>query len=307
MLNPKVSVVMPAYNAERFIKSALDSVLEQSFLFWELIIVNDGSTDHTREIIDSYSLRDNRVKGVSHERNRGLAAARNTGMYSVMGDYVAFLDSDDCWLPDKLEKQVNFMNEFPHIRAVFTGAERIDENGNIIEAWDVLRKKFPDLYVTTSLLIIKRNIVVGSGSAVMIHRSLIDEVGYFDEAMTAAEDWDYWYRISKHTDLVCLPNNLVQIRRHGASLQTDLPNLLIGKLMFIKKARKDLPEELLPELKLLEIKTLSSLTSAYWHSHKFKKSIDAFIELFIKYPLGTVNQIRHYTIRKFSDQEKGAQ
>ena len=109
MIDDLVSIIMPAYNAEKYIEEAIQSVLKQTYTNWELIIVNDCSTDKTEQIIKKYQEQDQRIRLCSLTKNQGVANARNTAIKNAVGRYLAFLDSDDIWLQEKLEKQINFM------------------------------------------------------------------------------------------------------------------------------------------------------------------------------------------------------
>lgn len=130
-MNSKFSVIMPAYNAAKFIKESIESVLSQSYGNWELIVINDASTDNTKEIVNSYTLKDKRVKLINLERNKGIANARNIGIQHVTGRYVSFLDSDDLWKNEKLEKQKKFM-EKNNVVFCYTEFELIDEVGKLL-------------------------------------------------------------------------------------------------------------------------------------------------------------------------------
>ena len=120
MNNPLVSVIMPAYNAEKYIDEAIDSVISQTFANWELIIVNDGSTDDTQKIVEAYVSSDTRIKLINQE-NKRLGAARNEGIKNANGEWVAFLDADDLWINTKLEKQLAAAAEQPDAGVIFTG------------------------------------------------------------------------------------------------------------------------------------------------------------------------------------------
>src|SRR5690625_4493762 len=108
---PLISVITPAYNAARFISETIDSVRQQTYLNWEMIIVDDCSTDRTAEIVEEYIQKDHRIHFIQLEKNSGSAIARNTAMDHAKGDFIAFLDSDDLWYPEKLEKQLKFMQK----------------------------------------------------------------------------------------------------------------------------------------------------------------------------------------------------
>ena len=126
MIEPLVSVVMPLYNAEKFVGEAIDSVLAQSHENWELIVVDDCSTDASGRIVQSYS--DSRIRMVRHDLNKGAAAARNTALDQASGDYIAFFDSDDVWLENKLERQLAFMVD-ERAAMCFTAYETIEQDG----------------------------------------------------------------------------------------------------------------------------------------------------------------------------------
>lgn len=126
MKAPLVSVLMPLYNSERFVREAIDSVVGQSYGNWELVIVDDRSTDSSAEIAEAYE--DSRIRVVRHSSNQGVAIARNTALEIARGDYIAFLDSDDVWFENKLEHQIAFM-EREHVGMCFTSYETIEEDG----------------------------------------------------------------------------------------------------------------------------------------------------------------------------------
>lgn len=128
--NVKVSVIMPAYNAEKTIDKSIESVLRQTYQAFELIIINDNSTDHTLERIDYWKGKDSRIRSVNNKKNSGVSVSRNVGVKSALFEWIAFLDSDDLWTADKLEKQIDFMRLHPEDNFFFTGTAYIDENGN---------------------------------------------------------------------------------------------------------------------------------------------------------------------------------
>ena len=123
-----VSIIMPAYNAENSLNNAIDSILNQTYKNWELIVVDDGSTDYTLKKIEEYSKLDSRIKSYPNPSNVGVSETRNNGIKHVKGNWIAFLDSDDIWHPDKLEKQIDFIQK-TNAEFVFTAVEYIDEKG----------------------------------------------------------------------------------------------------------------------------------------------------------------------------------
>jgi glycosyltransferase involved in cell wall biosynthesis len=124
---PKVTVLMPAYNAANYIGEAIDSVLQQTFTDFELLIINDGSTDNTKQVIESYD--DNRIILIGHLVNHGIAAALNTGLSKANGEYIARFDADDICVPERLQEQVSFLDNHPDYVLTGSDAEYISENG----------------------------------------------------------------------------------------------------------------------------------------------------------------------------------
>ena len=182
----RVSVVIPTFNRAEPLKRAIRSVLEQTFAPFEIVVVDDGSSDRTPEVLARFG---NAVSPVFHPANRGVAAARNTGIRKSSGSLVAFLDSDDYWLPGKLATQVALFLRRP--RTVACQTEEIWlRRGRRVNPRRKHRKPSGDLfYPSLELCLI-------SPSAVALRRSLLDEVGLFDEALPACEDYDLWLRIA---------------------------------------------------------------------------------------------------------------
>ena len=200
---PLVSVIIPTYNRGWTIKEAIDSVLAQSFIDFELMVVDDGSTDNTSEILDSY--RDD-IKVLSQENN-GVSAARNRGVATASGIFIAFLDSDDLWLPEKLSSQVDFFNSNPD--ALICQTEEIWVRKNMRVNPKKRHKKPWGMIFEPSL-----DLCLVSPSAVMIKRSLFEEVGVFDETLPACEDYDLWLRISCRYPVFLIDTPLI-IKRGG--------------------------------------------------------------------------------------------
>ncbi len=182
----KVSVIIPAYNRAQALKKAIDSVLSQTYEDFELLVVDDGSTDNTRKIVE------NCKKQVRYifQQNQGVSSARNLGIYSTSGEYVAFLDSDDLWLPEKLEQQVAVMSQQPDLHLCHT------EEIWIRRGVRVNPKKKHKKY-SGHIFLYCLPLCVISPSSVMIRRELFHKVGYFDENLPACEDYDLWLRITK--------------------------------------------------------------------------------------------------------------
>lgn len=213
MPNPLVSVVMPAYNHAKFITEAIESVLNQTYKNFELIIIDNYSTDNTEEIVRSYSVADSRIRYQKFRNNGIIAASRNIGIKTAVGAYVAFIDSDDFWFPDKLEKVVHFFTQFPDIDLVCHDENYISgTNKNFIKAQRYgPYKKYEDLLFKGNSL---------STSAVVVRRSKLLEAGLFseDENFVTAEDYELWLRLSKTCKIAYLHEVLGNWRIHEASL-----------------------------------------------------------------------------------------
>ena len=183
--NPLVSVIIPTYNRGWAIAEAIDSVLEQDFRDYELIVVDDGSTDNTSQILQSYG---NDIT-VIYQSNQGVSAARNSGIAASAGQLIAFLDSDDLWLPRKLSQQVAFFKDHPDAMINQTQEQWI-RNGVRVNPGD-RHHKFSGMIFERSL-----ELCLVSPSAVMVRKSLFESVGLFDDHLPACEDYDLWLRVS---------------------------------------------------------------------------------------------------------------
>jgi len=202
-IKPQVSVIIPTYNRGWIIKEAIDSVLAQDYTEFELIVVDDGSTDHTSDVLDSYR---NLIK-VFSQKNKGVSAARNRGIAEASGKFIAFLDSDDIWLSQKLSVQIEFFNQTPD--ALICQTEEVWIRNGLRVNPKKRHKKPSGMIFKPSL-----ELCLVSPSAVMIQRSLFDRVGEFDETLPACEDYDLWLRISCRFPIHLIDTALI-IKRGG--------------------------------------------------------------------------------------------
>lgn len=233
--NPVISVIIPAYNYGRYLSEAIESVFAQTFTDFELIIVDDGSTDDTAAVVREY-LSDPRVCYI-YQKNRGPSAARNTGIRLARGKYIALLDGDDVWMPLKLKKQIQLFEEAEDVVLIYCMVEHIDEIGN-----KLLHISWPHKMGATYKDLMYMPWVVGSSSSVLIKKSTFDEVGVFDESMTSVEDTDMWIRILRHHKCAYVNEVLVKIRKHLRSSQTDLKRMEKNNLLHIQKCIERFPE-----------------------------------------------------------------
>jgi glycosyltransferase involved in cell wall biosynthesis len=184
---PLISVVVPAYNAEKTIKATVDSVLNQSFSDLELIVVNDGSKDSTLDILSD--IKDSRLKVFSHS-NSGPQISRNRGIQEATGEYISFLDADDLWTSDKLESQFNTLQANPEAAVAYSWTDWIDESDRFLRRGTHISATGD---VFAKLLLID---FVESGSNPLIRRHALDAVGNFDESLVGGQDWDMWLRLA---------------------------------------------------------------------------------------------------------------
>lgn len=182
----KVSVIIPTYNRAEFLRRAIDSVLGQTYQEFELLVIDDGSTDTTHEIVTAYRKRITYI----FQKNQGVSSTRNLGIQSSRGELLAFLDSDDVWLPEKLERQVVVMDQHPELQLCH--ADEIWIRRGVRVNPKKKHKKYGG-YIFPYCL----PLCVISPSSVMIRRTLFEKVGYFDERLPACEDYDLWLRITK--------------------------------------------------------------------------------------------------------------
>ncbi len=211
---PLVSVIIPTYNRGRYLEEAVDSVRRQSYGRWELIVVDDGSTDGTLPFLSALKEPRLRVVNIAHRGNP--AAVRNQGLAGARGRYVAFLDSDDCWEPQKLEHQLATLTTRPAFRWSYTAVTLIDAASGEI---DTSPPKYP-VWRPYSGLIVEHLLLHRAKIAcptVLVERNLLLDVGGFDESLPFCEDYDLWLRLAEVSPVWALPERLTRVRWHEGS------------------------------------------------------------------------------------------
>jgi len=209
---PLVSVIMAAYNAEKYIAEAIESVLSQTYSNWELIIADDASTDATADIINRYTKQDDRIKATRLDKNSGQAIARNKAIEKSMGKYLAILDSDDVSLPDRLSTQVEFLESNTDISLVGSYTDLINEDGKII---GTKRKPLTNEEIKFRLMLQAQF----TASTVCMTRHALVEVGNFDTNYLYAEDYELWSRfVEKGKKVANIDRSLVLYRMHSDSV-----------------------------------------------------------------------------------------
>lgn len=245
-----ISIVIPAYNAELTIKKTIESVQQQTFTDWEVIIINDGSTDRTVEVVQS--IQDERLKIFTYE-NGGVCVARDRGISHATGEFIAFLDADDLWTPDKLELQLAALQQHPEAGVAYswTCFMDVDEQGNV----SAYLPSAPYAFVGNVYQRLLVSDFVHSGSNTLVRRQAIDSVGGFDPTCAGCADWDYWLRLSAYWPFVVVPKYQILYRRAPGSMSTKVEVMRKEALIALEKAYQAAP----PELQHLKSHTLANL------------------------------------------------
>lgn len=258
---PKISVIMPVYNGEHFVRTAINSILSQTMKDFELILINDGSTDESTSIIGSYS--DARIRLINNENNVGLSGTRNIGLDAAQGKYIAWLDCDDVSQPTRLEKQYNLLESDPTIGLCGTWVETFGNNQKHVWRYPTnpeflrCRMIFDDPVATSS---------------VMLRRSVTEHYSMrFDLEYPPAEDYDLWERISCRCRIANIPEVLTHYRIHGNQTSTQLAEQQKASVWKIQN-------RLISQLGLTtsnEEKLVHLEIGAGWHFSGEKESVDA--------------------------------
>jgi glycosyltransferase involved in cell wall biosynthesis len=244
---PTVSVIIPVYNVEAFIADTLDSVLRQTFQDFEVIVVDDESPDGSVELVKQF--QDPRIRLI-HQKNRGLAGARNAGIRVAKGQFLAFLDSDDMWRPEKLEKHIQHLKASPDVGVSYSRSEFMDEQSRPLGTYIMSRLR----NITAQELLLTNP--VGNGSAPVIRREVLDEIAYppvvhgqrelwyFDETFRRAEDIECWARIALQTrwKFEGLPEPLTWYRVNTRSLSGNFGQQHEAMLAVLQKISQYAPD-----------------------------------------------------------------
>jgi glycosyltransferase involved in cell wall biosynthesis len=260
-MEPLVSVVIPTYNRAKYLVDAVNSVLGQTYPSIEAIVVDDGSTDNTREVLKKYR---GKITYIQQERKE-RSGARNKGVLTSKGDYVGFLDSDDLWCSNKVMEQMRVFENDTDIGVVYTDVVFIDKNGKSCspqQQWDApIRDEFYEDLMT-------HNVVTGSTSSIVVKKKCFAKVGLFDESMNACEDLDLYRRIARYYGFKKVDLPLVKIRLHDDNSQSDLALMAKGWETTIRKIWNDTPSRYAYYRDEATIKLLSKIARCYWQSSR---------------------------------------
>ncbi|MBD0302712.1 MAG: glycosyltransferase [Tolypothrix sp. T3-bin4] len=278
---PIISVVIPAYNSEKTIRDTIESVLQQSFKDFELIVIDDGSQDSTYQVVSSFS--DPRVRVFSYP-NAGVSASRNRGITKANGEFLAFLDADDLWTPDKLEAQLRALEDNPQAAVAYSWTDYIDESGQFLHPGNHPTAT-GDVY--SDLLV---NDFLENGSNPLIRREALRKVGGFDESLCGPEDWELFIRLAACYPFVVVPRSQILYRLSINSISFNLTRQEAQCLQVIERAFNQAPESLrhLKPLSIanlyqyllfrglarpLERQTALAAARCLWHSVKYDPSL----------------------------------
>jgi O-antigen biosynthesis protein len=243
---PLVSIIIPTYNRRQVLQRALDSVLRQTFQRYEVLVVDDGSTDGTAAMVAVY--RDPRIRYLAQPTNLGVSVARNRGLREARTPYIAFLDSDDEWMPEKLEAQVELLQGLgPEVGLTYTAVETVPES-----AGPRPPARMPQGDVYPEMLL--NNVLHGGGSSIMIRQEVVETVGFFDEDLPAIEDYDFWLRICRRYEVAAIESPLVRIHasREGDRKSLRTEENLRARAYFYRKHGAAMREAGVAHLFLLE-------------------------------------------------------
>ena len=231
-MNPTVSVVIPAYNCASFIRNTLDTVFQQTCKDYEVVVVDDGSTDNTMEVLSGYG---DRIKLI-RQGNKGNSAARNTAIRNSSGEYIAFLDHDDLWLPEKLEKQMSVLKADKSIGLVYSDGYVVDSNGSIITTFfesalpqrgEVTQKLF--MYYFLPLL------------SVLVKKDLVIQAGCFPEDLRICEEWELFLKISEKAKMEYVDEKLVKYVVHDGNQSRNRELSKTEEIAVMQRALKNIP------------------------------------------------------------------
>lgn len=276
MSDPLVSIILSAYNAEKFLRQALDSACGQTYGNIEIIAVNDGSTDGTGEILQEYSQRESRIK-VIHQKNSGLSVSRNRAIENSRGEFVAPMDADDIWYPLKIQRQIEKMLE-------------LDESYGLVYTWGFLIDE------SDALLGVFGERVEGDVFFDMIYsnvapfplyrRRCLDVVGGYDPALKkGCEDWDLHIRISRLFRVGCVPDRLVAYRRSPDSMSADVRSMRDASRDVLRKIRCAYPEMPSTLIRLSESRVDFTFSAKLFQQKQHARALGLLLSSIFRDPL----------------------
>lgn len=235
VFKPAVSVIIPTYQRGHLVSQAINSVLAQTYEDYEIIVINDGSEDNTPQVLAQFS--DRHITAI-HQANQGLSAARNAGIRSARGKYIAFLDDDDLWEPQKLEKQISVLEANPRIGLIYSDSLFFSDKRGLFPGSYNTAFPTPNLHVLWTLF--RYNYI--SVLTVVVRRDCLDKVGLFDETLKCCEDYDLWLRLIEKFPIYFLNQPLARYRRSPNNLSQNKEQMFTNHLRVKEKVIDRNPE-----------------------------------------------------------------
>jgi len=264
----KITVLMPVYNGEKYLREAIDSILSQTFTDFEFIIVNDISTDSTKEIISSYN--DPRIRLINTDHNMGLVRSLNYGLKLAKGKYIARMDADDISLPNRLELQATYLDNYPEVALLGTGKYIINQNGKILSKTIALSDPCKNILKSNTF----------THGSVMFKKNISEELGYYNELFKYSEDYELWLRFAKYYKVSNLPQPLYKWRVHTENItNTKVEEVMLYTFLAQKLTKNELDMVVLGKIKnkgIFELYShLNTKEKTIFHvavGHKYVKS-----------------------------------
>ena len=228
---PTVDVIIPAYNAARFLPTAIESVMAQTFADWRILLVDDGSTDNTAELISPFIHQLGPKLNYIRQANSGVSAARNTAIRNSSAEFLALLDADDVWLPHRLTESLKCFENRPQVGLAYGFNARINQEGAVVDTF-ARRQKHAEGKIAPYIYRLQVDLPT---LTITFRRKCIDEAGLFDETMQVTEDRDLWFRIASRYEVALVPSVIAHYRLLPSSATTNPERMLKGQLRFIEK------------------------------------------------------------------------
>jgi glycosyltransferase involved in cell wall biosynthesis len=274
--NPEVSVILPTYNRAHLIKRAIQSVLNQTYQNFEIIVVDDGSTDNTEEEVVR-NLNNKKIRYIRHNENKGAASARNTGIKVARGEFIAFQDSDDEWSINKLERQMEVFKNAPlEVGVVYTGGWLIRDNERTHRPLFTTKQREGSIYKE----LFEWRITRLTTPATIVKKECFNRVGMFDERLSRFIDWDLWLRISKYYEFKYIAEPLVTQYYTPASISADLNVYIEARKLILEKYAEEFKKN-----KKMLARYFFDIGYGLCSSGKTAEGIRYFLKSFKAYPL----------------------